>query len=139
MAQELINDFFLFLRCNVSGYTIIHRGNSNVSQNTSILQQKFKISFLPTGFRSGGGEDQSDEGTAQEVIRKVIAMTRERHSKEERASGQADRKDSEEIGPGPIDPGKKRPTFSFWGGGWFVGPIHRLPLRSTVVVSLVFA
>lgn len=86
-----------------------------------------------TGFRSGGGEDQSDEGTAQEVIRKVIAMTRERHSKEERASGQADRKDSEEIGPGPIDPGKKRPTFSFWGGGWFVGPIHRLPLRSTVV------
>ena len=80
--------------------------------------------FLPTGFRSGSGEDQSDEGTAQEVIRKVTAMTRERDRKGKKANGRADRKDSEQIGPGLIDPGQKevddgRPTFSFFGR-WMV-------------------
>lgn len=81
---------------------------------------------LPTGFCSGGGGDPSDEGTAQEAIREEIAMTRERHKGEQKAKGRADRKDSEEIGPGPIDPGRKdvddgRQHSLFWAAGGLLG------------------
>lgn len=129
--------FFFVSRCSVSGYLLSIRKSPNVSHNVPILQQKFKMLFLPTGLRySGGGGDQSDEG--KEVIREEIAMTRENHRRKEKVKGRAHRKYSKEIGPGPTERGRKevddgRQRFSFLGGGWFVGPIHRLPLWSTVV------
>lgn len=54
-------------------------------------------------------------------------MTRKRHRGEGKAKGRADRKDSEAIGPGPTDSGRKevvddgRQRSLFWAAGGLLG------------------